>query len=107
MAIPVADDGRDVGDLVAAGLPLGDAPTQAGESGQEERLDVVGLEAPSLGVFESASDLFDVGFGKDLRVEGAFRNEPVEPLPHGGVDDLVEPGSDLRLIAVPNGVHEE
>jgi hypothetical protein len=54
--VALAYDRRDVGDLVAAGLPLAHGATKPTERLQEERLDVVGLEPPRLGPLHVLAD---------------------------------------------------
>lgn len=56
----VLDGGRDRSDLVAVLLTLAEVSTEVGERGSEERLDVVGLEADSLGAVHLLTDPFNV-----------------------------------------------
>ena len=107
LAVAVPDGCGHVRDLVPACFARGDSTAQALEGGEEEGLDVVRLKAACLGVLEAVPDLVDVHLGQDLGVEGTFRDEPVKALSDCRVDDLVEARSDLGLVPVPDGFHEE
>src|SRR5690606_1694477 len=60
-AVALADGRRHVGDLVAARLALASGAAETLERLQEERLDVVRLEAPRLGALHLLADAVDAG----------------------------------------------
>ena len=107
-AVAVAKRGRDVGQLVAPRLTLLEGAAQAGEGLEEERLDVVRLEASRLGALHVLPDAMNATgihgvVGQRLVVEQVADLVRVE---RPG-DDLCQTGAHLRLIAVAHRLDQQ
>lgn len=86
--------------MTSARLPLRDAPPEQAERLEEERAHVVGLQAPRPGLLHPQAQLFDVGLGEHLLVQGSFGDEPVEAGADLGVDDQPHRGRAQRLTVL-------
>jgi len=93
-----------MGHLVAACLTSAEAAAEAGESVEEEGLNEVRLQTPGLSFLEAPPHLLDVTAADNLPVEGTLGEELVESLADCRVDHGVEPGADLGLVAVADGL---
>ena len=103
----VADLGGDVRDLVAAGLALGDLTAEQPERFQEEGADVVGLQLACLRDLHLPPDLLDIGGAHHLGEQRPLLQRGLQLLADGGIDDLVEPRSYLRLVAVADSTDQQ
>lgn len=77
LPVPVPDLDGDMRDLEAAGFAAADPASKTREGGEEERLNVVRLEPPSLSVLEAAAQRFDVCLGENLVVQGTLGDQLV------------------------------
>ena len=107
VAVTIADSDRDVADLEAASLARRQAPTEPAEGLFEERLDEVRLELAGLHALHLQADLLDVSEGHHVLMQRLRLEHVPEPLPDRGIDYLKEPGLDLGLIAVADGLNEQ
>ena len=108
LAVALADEGGDVGDLQAARLAGIHGTAETLERLREERADEVGLEAARLGHFHlllhSEEPLGAHGF---LRERVAFEEFLDVAAVEGGVDAVREAGADLGLVVVADGIEKE
>ena len=86
-ALPGADGGRHVGDLVAALLASADPSAESFEGVAEEQLDVVGLQAPGAGFVHLTAQHAELVWGQRLAGQCAFPQEVFGALGHLGVQD--------------------
>ncbi len=107
-AIALADGGRDVGDLEAGGLSRIHRTAQRRKGFHEESADEVGLEAAGLGFFHLLLHCEEAlgahaFLGQGVAVEDGAQVVVVE----GVLDALAEPGADVRLVAVADGLEQQ
>ena len=107
-AVAVAHRRRNVGDLVAARLPLLGRSAQALEGFEKERLDVVRLQAAGVGAFHVLADAVHAAgvhrvVGERAVFEQVLELAAVERV----VEHRREAGAHLGLIAVANGLDEQ
>ena len=106
--VAVADDGRDIGDLKAFGLPVVSLAAQSLESLAEERGDEVRLEPAGLGPLHVLADCPDLAgvhrIGRQCPLFDELANMIVVK---GLLDNLVQPRPNVGAIAVPHGLQEQ
>ena len=107
-AVAVAHRGRDVGDLVAARLPLLGRAAQKPERLVEEGLDIVRLEAAGLGPLHVLADALDPAGVHGVVGERPFFQQvsqlaAVERV----IEHRLQAGPHFGLIAVPDRLDEQ
>ena len=106
-AVAVAHRGRDVGDLVAARLPLLGRPAQEPEGLVEEGLDVVRLKASGLGALHVLADAVDpAGVHGVVGERPFFQQVPELAAVERVFQDRRQAGTHIGLVAVPDGLDE-
>ena len=105
--VTISERSRDISDLEASCFPRRHSATHVGEGRPEERLEKVRLQATSLCLFDPLTDGLHIGCCERLPVQGAFGQEGVQPRANGGVDDLVQTGTNFGLVSIPDGLNQE
>ena len=108
LAVPLTDDGRDMGDLVTPGLPCAQLAAQLLERLGEEGADEVGLQLARFGLVhlflqrEQALNIHHL-VAQGVALEDGLQVGGIECAIHL----LVEPGAHLGVIAVADGVDQQ
>ena len=105
-AAATANEGRDVGDLVAPGLTRVQRASEMLKGGLKEGGYEMGLQSSSLSPLEVLANLAHAGGVHHVAGQGPVLKQFPHPLLVGQVvHGLKEAGSDLGLVAVPNGLN--
>ena len=106
--VAVADDGRDIGDLKAFGLPVVSLAAQPLESLAEERGDEVRLEPAGLGPFHVLADCPDLAGVHRIGGQCPFFDQFADLIMvEGFLDNLVQLRPNIGPVAIPHGLQEQ
>ncbi len=107
-AVAFAEEGGDVGDLVAAGLAAVEGAAERGEGAEEEGADEAGLEAAGFGAVHLLLHPVEAGGGERFLGEGVAFEQRLQVGVIEAVFDLaVEVGADRGILVVADRLDEQ
>ena len=107
-AVPVSDDGGDVRDFVSFGLSLPYRASETLERLDKECRNEMRLQASNLGTLHRLLNCLNAGCIHCIMGKGVFFDKSTQRIMvHRMLDNLIESGAYLRLVAIANRLQQQ